>query len=69
MPKPVIIEVAGEPRGIVTPLAIGYRFVAVRLAAFALDGKVFGTVAEARSAVQRAVRRYELDTAARDSTA
>lgn len=69
MPKSVMIEVAGEPRGIVTPLATGYRFVAVRLEAFALDGTVFSTVSEARSAVQRAVRAYEQSAAARDSAA
>lgn len=69
MPKPVMIEVAGKPCGIVTPLAVSYRFVAVRLEAFSLDGTVFSTVSEARSAVQRAVRACKQSAAARGNAA
>lgn len=69
MSKPVLIEIRGEPRGIVTPSGGGYRFVAVRLEAFALDGQWFSGIAEARHAVGVAVRAHEEDMAAQHSAA
>jgi hypothetical protein len=60
-PKPVAIEVDGEPLGVVIPADKGYRFLAVRLNAFAVDGKVFTTVEEARDAVGAAVHNSEPD--------
>lgn len=50
-PKPIAIEVDGEPLGVVVPAAEGFRFLAVRLNAFAVDGKIFTTVEAARDAV------------------
>lgn len=58
-PKPVAIEVDGEPLGVVIPADKGYRFLAVRFNAFAVDGKVFTTVEEARDAVGAAVHNSE----------
>jgi hypothetical protein len=49
-PKPIAIDVAGEPLGVVIPSADGFRFMAVRLPVFPLDGKVFSSVEEARNA-------------------
>ncbi len=54
-PKPIAIEVDGEPLGVVVPAAEGYRFLAVRLNAFAVDGRIFTTVEAARDAVSALV--------------
>lgn len=53
--RPIAIDVDGEPIGVVIPADEGFRFLAVRLNAFALDGKVFTTVEAARDAVSEAV--------------
>lgn len=55
--KPVVIEVGGEPLGVVVPHADGYRFLAVKLPAFAIDGQQFDTVEKAHFAVSQAVRK------------
>ncbi len=54
--KPIVIEVAGEPLGVVVPHDSGYRFLAVKLPAFAIDGQLFATVEQAHIAVSQAVR-------------
>ena len=54
-PRPIAIEVDGEPLGVVIPADEGYRFLAVRLNAFAVDGKIFTTVEAARDAVTQIV--------------
>ena len=54
--KPVVIEVSGEPLGVVVPHAEGYRFLAVKLPAFAVDGHLFASVEQAHHAVTQAVR-------------
>jgi hypothetical protein len=53
--RPIVIEVAGEPQGVVVPDADGYRFVAVKLPAFAMDGQRFPNIETAHLAVSRAV--------------
>ena len=53
--KPVVIEVGGEPLGVVVPHADGYRFLAVKLPAFVIDGEHFDTVELAHAAVAAAV--------------
>ena len=53
--RPIAIEVDGEPLGVVVPGEDGYRFLAVRLSAFAVDGKIFTTVEDARDAVSAVV--------------
>jgi hypothetical protein len=55
-PKPIAIEVDGEPLGVVVPSDEGYRFLAVRLSAFALDGQMFESVEAARSAIGAVIR-------------
>jgi hypothetical protein len=47
--KPIAIEVDGEPLGVVVPHDDGYRFLAVRFAAFSHDGRIFETVEQARA--------------------
>ncbi|WIJ25131.1 hypothetical protein [Devosia sp. RR2S18] len=54
--RPIVIEVGGEPQGVVVPQDGGYRFVAVKLPAFAVDGQQFETVQQAHLAVSQAVR-------------
>jgi hypothetical protein len=54
--RPIIVEVAGEPQGIVVPENGGFRFVAVRLPAFAIDGQHFETIEAARCAASAALR-------------
>ena len=55
--KPTVIEVAGEPLGVVIPHEGGFRFLAVKLPAFAVDGQHFETVEKAHFAVSQAVRK------------
>lgn len=55
--RPIVIEVAGEPLGVVVPNADGYRFLAVKLPAFSVDGQQFETVEKAHFAVSQAVRK------------
>jgi hypothetical protein len=61
--KPIVIEVAGEPLGVVVPHESGYRFLAVKLPAFAIDGQQFATVERAHFAVSEAVRKGNADAA------
>jgi hypothetical protein len=49
--RPVTVEVDGEPLGVAIPQGEGVRFLAVRLSAFALDGRTF----ESLEAAQRAL--------------
>jgi hypothetical protein len=48
--KPIAIDVEGEPQGVVIPSAEGYRFLAVRLPVFPLDGVMFPSVEAAQRA-------------------
>ena len=57
--KPIAIEVDGEPLGVVVPSDEGYRFLAVRLAAFAHDGRVFDSVEDARVALGETLHKGE----------
>lgn len=57
--RPIVIEVAGEPQGVVVPEAEGFRFLAVKLPAFAIDGQSFPSIETAHVAVSRAVRGAE----------
>jgi hypothetical protein len=53
--RPIAIEIDGEPLGVVVPSDEGYRFLAVRFSAFALDGKIFESVEEARNLIAAAI--------------
>ena len=59
--RPISIEVAGEPLGVVIPEGDGFRFLAVRFNAFAIDGQVFGTVDDAREAARVAILSVDED--------
>jgi hypothetical protein len=51
-----VIEVAGEPQGVVVPTEGGFRFLAVKLPAFVVDGQHFASVEIAHRAVSEAVQ-------------
>lgn len=57
--RPVAVEVDGEPLGVLVPDAEGFRFLAVRFNAFAIDGQVFETVEAAQDAATEAVHSAE----------
>lgn len=61
--RPIVIEVGGEPLGVVVPHAGGYRFLAVKLPAFAIDGQHFESVEKAHFAVSQAVAKGDGDVA------
>ncbi len=48
--RPTVIEVGGEPVGVVVPVTGGYRFLAVKLPVFSIDGQVFASIEAARNA-------------------
>jgi hypothetical protein len=54
--KPIAIEVDGEPLGVVVPSDEGYRFLAVRFAAFPLDGRIFESVEDARLTISASLQ-------------
>jgi len=53
--KPITIEVDGEPLGVVVPEDAGFRFLAVRFNAFAIDGQIFASIEAAQEAVSVAI--------------
>jgi uncharacterized protein (DUF934 family) len=57
MSKPIVIEVRGEPLGVVVPSEEGFRFVAVKFPVFDIDGRIYETVDEARSAASAVISR------------
>ena len=59
--KPIAIEVDGEPLGVVVPSDEGYRFLAVRFAAFSLDGRIFESLEDARSTISASLHGLEPD--------
>ena len=57
--RPIVIEVAGEPQGVVVPDAEGYKFLAVKLPAFSIDGQLFPSIETAHLAVSKAIQSDE----------
>lgn len=54
--KPIAVDIDGEPKGVLVAHEDGYRFLAVKLDAFEVDGKVFETVEAAESALRDVLR-------------
>lgn len=50
--KPIVIEVSGEPLGVVVPENDGYKFLAVKFPVFGIDGHRFETVEAAQLAAR-----------------
>ena len=57
--KPIAVDIDGEPKGVLVTLDQGFRFLAVKLDAFAVDGQVFETVAAAEAALRETVRSHD----------
>lgn len=53
MSKPIVIEVSGQPLGVVVPNGDAFRFLAVKFPVFAIDGQTFASVEAARQAASR----------------
>lgn len=58
-PKPIVIEIAGQPRGVLVRRGAKLAFIAVKLEVFELDGKLFETADDARLAVAAAIELME----------
>lgn len=54
--KPIAVDVDGEPKGVLVALDQGFRFLAVKLDAFGVDGQVFATVEAAEAALRHALQ-------------
>ncbi len=54
--KPIAVDIDGEPKGVLVQSDDGYRFLAVRLDAFGVDGQVFASIEAAELAVRDALR-------------
>lgn len=53
--KPIAVDVDGEPKGVLVALDAGFRFLAVKLDAFSVDGQVFESIEAAEAAVRDAL--------------
>ena len=53
--RPVLIDVDGEPLGVVVRDGARFKFLAVKLPVFAIDGNVFDTIEDAQAAAVAAV--------------
>lgn len=54
--KPIAVDIDGEPKGVLVVHDDGFRFLAVRLDAFGVDGQVFASIKAAEAAVRDALQ-------------
>ncbi len=54
--KPIAVDIDGEPKGVLVAHDTGFRFLAVKLDAFGVDGQVFASIEAAEAAVRDALR-------------
>jgi hypothetical protein len=54
--KPIAVDVDGEPKGVLVASGDGFKFLAVKLDAFGVDGQLFATVEAAEAAVRESAR-------------
>jgi hypothetical protein len=54
--KPIAVDIDGEPKGVLIASGDGFRFLAVRLDAFGVDGQLFDSVEAAEAAVRESLR-------------
>lgn len=52
--RPRLIEVRGEPVGVLVPAGNGFKFVAVKLPVFSIDGQIFDSPELAQAAAASA---------------
>jgi hypothetical protein len=57
--RPIAVDIDGEPKGVLIAADEGYRFLAVKLDAFGVDGQLFSTVEAAEAAVRESLRGFE----------
>lgn len=55
--KPVAVDIDGQPKGVLVAHEDGFRFLAVKLDAFSVDGQIFASIAAAEAAVRDALLR------------
>ncbi len=60
MSKPITIAVQGMPLGVVVPHQGGFRFMAVKLDVWPLEGRVFASVEDASKAAAALLTRAGL---------
>ncbi len=53
--KPIAVDIDGEPKGVLVAHDAGFRFLAVKLDAFGVDGQVFASIEAAENAVRDAM--------------
>ncbi len=54
--RPIAVDIDGEPKGVLIAHDAGYRFLAVKLDAFGVDGRVFASIEAAEAALRDALR-------------
>ena len=54
--KPIAVDIDGEPKGVLVAHEGGFRFLAVKLDAFGVDGQEFTSVEAAEAAVRSSLR-------------
>lgn len=54
--RPIAVDIDGEPKGVLIASGEGFRFLAVKLDAFGVDGQLFPTVEAAEAAVRESLR-------------
>ena len=54
--KPVAVDIDGEPKGVLVAAGAGFRFLAVKLDAFGVDGQLFDSLEAAEAAVRESLR-------------
>lgn len=54
--RPIAVDIDGEPKGVLVASGKGFRFLAVRLDAFGVDGQVFASIEAAEAAVRESLR-------------
>lgn len=54
--RPIAIDIDGEPKGVLIAQGAGFRFLAVKLDAFGVDGQVFASIEAAEAALRNVLR-------------
>ncbi len=54
--RPIAIDIDGEPKGVLIVHGAGFRFLAVKLDAFGVDGQVFASIEAAEAALRNVLR-------------
>lgn len=54
--RPIAIDIDGEPKGVLIAHGAGFRFLAVKLDAFGVDGQVFASIEAAEAALRNVLR-------------